>query len=105
MFRALLALSAVSLIAGSAVAHDGDDALSAWYRSLQTYGGASCCNQSDCEPVEVRLSGDHWVILRTDGSAEPVPDAVILKRENLDGRAIACHWGGELRCFVPPSGV
>ena len=32
-----------------------------------------------------------------------VPEDVILKRENLDGRPIACRTTyGTIRCFVPP---
>jgi hypothetical protein len=86
----------------SAHGHAGDDDLSAWYRSLQTPSGASCCNMTDCSPVEAEIRGDHWEA-KIDGEWRMVPPEVILKRENMDGRPIACVFRGELRCFILPS--
>jgi hypothetical protein len=86
----------------SALAHDGPTPLDAWYRSLTTPTGYSCCNTSDCSPVEAKIDGDHWSA-QIDGIWRPVPPEVILKRENMDGRPIACIYRGEFRCFIPSS--
>lgn len=98
----------VALIVGmilrvqTAFGHEGDDALATWYRSLKMYSGESCCSEHDCHPVDAKIEGDHWVA-KIDDTWRPVPAAAILKRENMDGRAVVCIFRGELRCFVPPA--
>lgn len=94
---------AIAVIAASA--HEGDDALSAWYRSLKTPEGASCCNMQDCAPGEARQTSDGWEVESSPGEWEPVPADKILHRENMDGRPIICRFGGQLLCFLPPAGA
>src|SRR6516165_10164042 len=49
----LLAITlAIGFAVGVAAAHEGMDPLSAWYRSLTTVDGKSCCSMRDCGPVE-----------------------------------------------------
>jgi len=45
----------LGLAAGVAMSHDGADALAAWYRSLTTADGKSCCSMHDCAPAEARF--------------------------------------------------
>jgi hypothetical protein len=98
------------LLGGAALAAppegaDPNSPMSEWYRSLTVPGsGAMCCSVADCRPVEARLDGDHWAVKMGD-DWWPVPPAVILKRENLDGRPVACIYLGAIRCFIPPVGT
>jgi len=89
------------LVAGSAFAHSGDDPLSEWYRSLVSEGGASCCSEEDCRPVDAKHIGNEWLVFG-EGGWELVPAASILHRENLDGRPILCRVWKKIQCFVPP---
>jgi hypothetical protein len=91
-----------------ALAHEGNAPLAAWYRSLKTSGGTSCCSEADCLPVEARLANDHWEVLIGNGPLpvwEIVPPEVVLTRDNPEGRAVLCRFGGRILCFVPGSGV
>ena len=105
--RALVGI--VVLLAMPAAAHDGDDALSAWYRSLVSNDGKSCCSMRDCMPAEARLRNGGWEILMATASGSvrwfAVPPEAVLRRENADGRPILCRVGDVIRCFVPPSGA
>lgn len=96
----LLALSGMGL-AIAASAHDGGH-LDQWYRSLQAADGTSCCNMRDCAPAEARLKAGVWEV-SVEGRWHPVPAAAVLRRENMDGRPIACILGGVVKCFVPPA--
>jgi hypothetical protein len=105
----VLAIVASALVLVSAgLAHDGADPMSAWYRSLRTANGGSCCSEADCRPVEARLANDHWEVLIGNGPLpvwEIVPPEVVLTRDNPEGRAVLCRFGGPILCFVPPAGV
>jgi hypothetical protein len=100
----------IGLAAGVAMAHDGADALAAWYRSLITADGKSCCTMRDWAPAEARMKEGHWeVLIRAYEVGETrwvaVPDPAVLRRENPDGRPILCRTpNGFIRCFVPPAG-
>lgn len=103
----------VLINASGALAHEGDTQMDAWYRSLTTPAGYSCCNMRDCSPIEARLRDGHWEVVdssRLLTSYPPqkawmaVPDEAILKRENADGRPVACIRDGQVVCFVPPAG-
>ena len=100
----LLALTA------NADAHEGEDALAVWYRSLVTAGGQSCCSMHDCQPAEARLTGDRWEVLIQpyEGNAKwvIVPERALLRRDNPDGRPIVCRTpNGFIHCFIPPAGT
>jgi len=102
-----LALLAVT---AAARAHDGEDALARWYRSLRTSEGRSCCTMRDCHPAEARLSNGQWEVLVQPYEAPArwttVPAQAVLRRDNPDGRPIVCHTpNGFIRCFVPPAGT
>jgi hypothetical protein len=106
--RAIVSLFMLLLLAGVAAGQPPQGAnpnspLGLWYRSLtQPYNGRSCCSVADCRPVEARLAGDGWEI-RVGGRWLAVPRWNVLKRENLDGRPIACLHAGYILCFVPPA--
>lgn len=82
--------------------------LSDWYKSLRQPGtGISCCDISDCRPVEARTSGEGWEF-DASGRWVAVPSTkVIQNKPNPTGRAVACYVGAGdtvvLFCFVPPS--
>ena len=100
---------ALLAVATAAAAHDGDDVLARWYRSLRTWEGRSCCTMRDCHPAEARLTNGHWEVLVQPYEAPArwsiVPDHAVLRRDNPDGRPIVCHTpNGFIRCFVPPAG-
>jgi len=102
-------LAAVSLVtlAAAALAEppvgvDTESPMAQWYRSLTAPNGISCCSMADCRPIEARLAGDRWEVFRNE-KWEPVPEDRILKRENPDGRPIACIYAGQILCFVPPA--
>jgi hypothetical protein len=100
----------IGFIAVIAMAHEGTDPLAAWYRSLTTAEGKSCCSMRDCAPAEARIKDGGWEVLIQpyEGSARwvAVPDRTVLRRENPDGRPILCRTpNGFIRCFVPPAGT
>src|SRR5258707_11470351 len=85
-----------------AAAHEGNDQLSTWYRSLQTPYGKSCCNMHDCHTTDARIEHEHWQAKIGDQWID-VPDSAVLHRDNLAGEAVICMWNGSVRCFIPAS--
>jgi hypothetical protein len=85
---------------------DPNSVLGSWYRSLKVPGtGQSCCNVTDCRPVDSAwIEGDRWHA-RIDGAIIDIPASRVLSRENPDGRGIICRSVWEVLCFVPPSGT
>ena len=102
-----------------------DPAMAEYYHSLKVPGTtALCCTIADCRNVRarVRLDADGSYEAYIDSATFPdddspyhghapnawvkVPEAVIIHdKPNLSGEPIACWYNGELRCFVPASGV
>ncbi len=83
------------LIALSAAAHDGDDQLSAWYRSLvQPETGVSCCSmQRDCQPVDdyhASATPGGYVVSIEGRSVEVPPNRVLQRTDNPTGHAVVC---------------
>jgi hypothetical protein len=110
MSRLLAITLAIGFAVGVAAAHEGMDPLAAWYRSVTTVDGKSCCSMRDCGPVEARLKESRWEVLIQpyEGGARwvEVPDRAVLRRENPDGRPIVCRTpNGFIRCFVPPADI
>jgi hypothetical protein len=111
----LLAFSTLSAPSPAAPPNgaDPDSPLGQWYRSLHVpHTDRLCCSISDCRPVLAREKDGQWevylersseILELGNGSWVTVPEDVILKRDNLDGRPIACRTSyGTIRCFVPP---
>lgn len=86
-----------------------------WYSSLrQPHTDAGCCSIADCRPYVSRISGDHYEVYLYNRWT-PVPNEVVLHRENKVGMAIAClrtQWNEgfgkppsdfqpDIMCFVP----
>jgi len=69
--------------------------------------GYSCCNNTDCEPVEARYDERRGVYqAKIDGKWRDIPPEIILdpkkaENDNPDGGYHACwnHSTGELLCF------
>ena len=101
----------IGFVAAIAMAHEGTDPLAAWYRSLVTADGKSCCSMHDCAPAEARIKEGRWEVLIFPYNADyarwvGVPDRAVLRRENPDGRPILCRTpNGFIHCFVPPAGT
>lgn len=82
-----------------------------WVRSLTIPGsGASCCDESDCRPVDARRGPNGWQVRWRPGQLPgaptewtDVPESAVLVRDNPTGIPIACWHGGAVRCFVPAS--
>jgi hypothetical protein len=64
--------------------------------------------------VQYRIAGDHYEVFidrKSFGENAPdqwlaVPDKVVLHRhDNPVGEAVACYYGGEVKCFVEASGT
>lgn len=85
-----------------------DTSVGAWYQSLKVPGsvtpgnpnGISCCDLSDCGPVESRIEGDHYQILMDKNWVDVPPEKVLIK-DNPTGHAVACLVAGMIWCFVP----
>ncbi len=105
----------LSVFAAPPEGSDPNSPMAEWYHSLQTPDGGSCCSVADCRPVNARQTADGWEIfidpimagntIISPGIWEPVPPDRVLRRENADGRPIACRFGGRTLCFVPPAGT
>lgn len=82
-----------------------------WVRSLTIPGtGSSCCDESDCRPVDARRGPSGWQVRWRPGQLPgaptdwtDVPESAVLVRDNPTGIPIACWHGGAVRCFVPAS--
>jgi len=88
----------IAFIAGSAAAHEGTDPLTAWYRSLTTADGKSCCSMHDCAPAEARMKEGRWEVLIFPYNADaprwfPVPDRAVLRRSPGYRPALAAESG------------
>jgi hypothetical protein len=74
----------------------GHDELHAWYKSLQSPEGQSCCNEQDCHPVEGRFvvsggSGPWALEIRIGSQWVKVPHDRILPQPSPDGGVHACY--------------
>jgi hypothetical protein len=89
--------------------------LGRWFKSLSQPGtGEGCCSIADCRPFDSRIVRDHYEVFIHD-KWFPVPNDVVLHRENKLGVAIAClrtSWNYNfgpappnyipgILCFVP----
>ena len=111
-----LAGALAALPVRAAPPENADPALAPWFKSLnrpwRPGSGAVilCCDVSDCRVTESREVGDHYEALidqRFPGvsgwSWQPVaPHAVLHRKENPTGGAVACWHEGEVLCFVRP---
>ncbi len=98
-----LAVVAEHALAAPPAGSDPNSPMAAWYRSLKTPNGGSCCSEADCRPVDARQTASGWEISNGLGKWDPVPPDRVLRRDNEDGRPIVCIFGGRILCFVPPS--
>ena len=88
----------IAFTAGIAAAHEGTDPLTAWYRSLTTADGKSCCSMHDCAPAEARMKEGRWEVLIFPYNADaprwfPVPDRAVLRRSPGYRPALAAENG------------
>lgn len=118
--RAILSAVAIGLLIGAALAHPGHhhppehaSLHEQFYKNWQRPDNrnASCCSLKDCEPVEARIIGGHWHVLRpADQKWLRVPPSQIeTERDSPDGRNHACFQPPGLSdtvfCFLPAGGT
>ena len=92
-----------------------DPALAPWFQSLeQPETGYPCCSIADCRMVQYRATADHYeAFIDRRSFGEDAPDAwvavppshVLHRHDNPTGEAVACWYGGEVRCFVEGAGI
>lgn len=122
---AIVTVLMVAIVAGAFAAPPpgGPGPFSDWYRSLETPGGGSCCDEADCRPVaayrSVRVADDGgpvrfaYEVLITPASHGvpvelwvPVPPNRVLARENPTGKPVACYLPERgVLCFVRPAEI
>ena len=105
-----------------AAAHDPDRG--AWFKSLKTPQGGSCCDLSDCRQTQAKQNADgSWVAIVNGKWRDIPPEKVLASPLSIDGEAYVCNspatpggWGpnyggapmfiepseGTIFCFVPP---
>lgn len=84
-----------------------------WVRSLTVPGSdSSCCDESDCRPVEARTTARGWQVRWRPGQLPgaptewtDVPPGSVLRRENPTGTPVACWYDNRVRCFVPGGAI
>lgn len=83
------------------------------YKDWKQPNGASCCNNSDCEPTEARWNGTQWEAM-FKGKWIKIPADRVMKFEAQDGNAHLCaiYGYGEpgqseaeiiIYCFTSPA--
>jgi len=109
MIRAALAISLFCAV--PAVARDGGRYANSphndWFRSLKQPGSEiSCCDVSDCRPVEARTVAGKWEAEIENRWVEVPPAKILQSKSNPLGRAVACYWANgetiQWFCFVVP---
>jgi hypothetical protein len=104
-FPFAIAMALVTWIGASAAPPVGqpiDPEMHKWYESLRQPGtGAGCCSIADCRPYDSRVADDHYEILDHTRWL-PIPNNVVLHRENKAGTAIACTRTQWNYGFGPP---
>ena len=78
--------------------------LHAWWEGAKVPSGGLCCGIADGRLALARQDDDGWLVL-LDGAWRRVPKAVVLHDypPHPSGSAAVWLWGGEIRCFVPPT--
>ena len=86
-----LTIALTLLLATPAAAHEN-------YDDWKSPSGASCCNQHDCDVVEIVFrDGERFVVWR--GREYAAPNATLVNHLRRDGKPAACVWGGVVRCL------
>jgi hypothetical protein len=116
VLAALAILIAIAAPLRAAPPESADPALAPWFQSLEVPGTnhSSCCSQSDCRPVDYRITGDYYEALLTPEQFSragvlqprwiPVPfDRILQRADNPTGKAILCWQPGTgVLCFIRP---
>lgn len=116
--RLLFAIAAFCTAGSPAIAKPPpgpiDPAIHAWFESLVRADGLHCCGAADCRiaaPGELR-TGDNGFEILLNGVWQPVPESMLVHRENGPFAAtIICKAhsddilvGDKLYCVVPYAG-
>jgi len=100
------AIMVITAMVVHASAHDGEDPLAVWYRSLKTDIGGSCCTAADCGPVDdyapSAVPGGYLAKFRGRWLEVP-PSKVLPRSDNPTGKAVLCGRELQILCFVLPS--
>lgn len=109
-FLALL-LCTVQAVAAPPPGVDPSSIIAQWVHSAHDANHTPCCDESDCRQTAVRLdaNGNYEVWIGKQEYGAYAPDAwmpvsdfateATAKGPPPDGRAWACFWGGQVKCF------
>jgi hypothetical protein len=108
-FLALL-LCTVQVVAAPPPGADPNSKIAHWVHTAKDFRGTPCCDEADCRQTAVRVAADGryevWIGEEYGYGAPnawmPVSDKAMASTADgppPDGRAWACFWGGEVRCF------
>lgn len=104
----LVAIAAIALIALTITAFGHPDGApnAAWYRSLQSPAGSSCCDTHDCAETEYRVTkaGEIEALTPAQDWVRVPPEKILKHTENPTGYAVLC-WTPSLGilCFIMPT--
>lgn len=104
MIRFLILAAALAIAAPAVAAppEGADPSLGPWFQGLKRPDtNTSCCDVTDCRPVESRTEGDRYQAL-VDGKWIDIPnEKVIHPSSNPVGRAVLCASPAMIYCFAP----
>jgi hypothetical protein len=106
LFFALCAAMFIALtaVAGAAPPSDApnDPDLHAWFQSLKSPSGMSCCSEADCRYVVDRIGSTGYQAF-FDNKWIDIPNEIVVRRDNPTGQAVLCATQDHsyLYCFVP----
>ncbi len=96
------------LFLGPVHAHPAEDPNAAWYQSLRTAAGTTCCSLADCKETDYRITraGDVEALTEAGDWVEVPPDKILKRTENPTGYAVMCYTPSfGVLCFVLPAGA
>jgi hypothetical protein len=109
-------IAAIAVIVLASLAHaappagaDPDSPVGQWFQGLARDDGMSCCEVSDCRPIEtgeLRYDDSDGLQVKVEAQWQDVPEYKIVRRsDNPLGKSIVCRAKAEVFCVIPYSGL
>lgn len=96
----LMAFAMLASASAPATAHD-------WFTDkVDARTGYSCCNNEDCHVIDEEFwwqEGKEYKVKWFDGQVYSIPANLAQPSQDKTGKAAACVYKGELRCFFIPA--
>ena len=108
MTRALaIALLAGLVLAAAPAGTDPNSPTAAWFRSLKTPEGGSCCSLADCRATQIAPDGAGGLVAFLDayGWVAIPPDKIQRREDNPTHHAVVCSAGRTIYCVVLEGGT